>query len=357
MLIIVPSYKRTDCLYWVLKSICRCNVSAIAEEKKVVVVNNHPPSRDIINSIVAKFYNDKTFTWQALHREKTLPPIDSWYSAVAQFAAEGEVVVLLGDDDLMMPWGLQDRYREIMSARADMSLSDFEERIFFFQNGQKYWLTNPLPVEDGQKKESQPWDFFPVQHPEPSFISNHCYRNTPGFRRGLTLAYSWCDAQNWLGKVTRTGMLPFYLPYAIKLSGGRVVALHSKCVLRGACAEEAVRSTFADGGNEAFYNLCAYDTLTNRSLPMHTEQVSRASVRFKNSVIRGYFTMLFDKNISWQTLMLTYKHAGLKFKDLATPGIFIGFFSVIIRLIGLRGMRLRLKSYSNSLANTEFIFR
>jgi hypothetical protein len=357
MLIIVPSYKRTDCLYWVLKSICRCNISAISEEKKVVVVNNHPPSRNIIDSIIAKFNDDKIFTWQALHREETLPPIDSWYSAVAQFAAEGEVVVLLGDDDLMLPWGLQDRYREIVNGRADMVLSDFADRIFFFHGGQDYWMTSPMPVENEQEKHAQEWEFFPAKYLEASFISSHCYRNTVNFRNGLELALVWCDSQSWLERGTRTGMLPFYLPYAIACSGGKVISLYSKCVFRGAYADESIKSTYADGGNVAFYSLCAYDVLVNRTLPKHTELLAQVGARFKQGVVRGYFTMVFDNKIPWKTLKRTCRHAGLKLRDFMTVAVFHGVFLLLKELLGLRGARLKLKRRSMSLSKMDSIFR
>jgi hypothetical protein len=55
-------------------------------------------------------------------------------------------------------------------------------------------------------------------------------------------------------------MLPFYLPYAITVADGYVTAINSKCVIRGAVADEAIKTTYADGGNIDFYCLCAFDT-------------------------------------------------------------------------------------------------
>lgn len=357
MLIIIPSYNRTHCLRWVLKSLCRCDVSKIAESKRVVVVNNHPSSRDTLDAILAEFSGNTTFAFQILHRKETIPATDNWFSAVAEFAAEDEVVFFLGDDDLMLPWGLQDRYLEIRENQADMLLSDFADRIYFFDQGRRYWLTGPLPVERDQANRVRRWDFFPAKHPEASFISNHCYRNTANFRSGLDLAYAWCESQSWLERKVRTAMLLFYLPYAITLAGGRVVSLQSKCVLRGANADEAIKSTFQDGGNPDFYGLCAYDVFANLDFPPYKDRLALVGTRFKHGIIRGFLTMVFDEHITWRTLAKTYRHSGLRFSDILSAEVVYGVTTIAVKLLGLRGTRLRKMRRSKLLPVTESMFQ
>ena len=357
MLIIIPSYNRTDCLRWVLKSICRCDVSKIAEAKQVVVVNNHPSSRETVEGILAEFSGNATFAFRAQHRKETIPATDNWFSAVAEFAAEDEVVFFLGDDDLMLPWGLQDRYLEIQGNQADMLLSDFADRIFFFDQGRKYWMSGPLPKWQDQDKRTRRWEFYPAKHPEASFISNHCYRNTVNFRRGLDLAYAWCDSQSWLEKKVRTAMLLFYLPYAITLAGGRVVSLNSKCVFRGANADEAIRSPYQDGGNPDFYGLCAYDIFANLDFPLYKDKLALVGTRFKRGIIRGFLTMLIDEHITWRVLAKTFRHSGLRFSDIISADVLYGVLTLAVKLLGLRGTRLRKMRESKSLLMTEGLFQ
>jgi len=357
MLIVLPSYKRTECLPWVLKSIYRCDVSGIAEPKQVVVVNNHPPSREIIDRIIGEFANNSAIVCRARHRHETMPGIDSWFSAIAEFATENEVVFLLGDDDLMMPWGLKDRYREIVGNEADMLLSDYADRIYFCDEGRRYWMTGSLPIQSEQQTRARRWDFLPADHPEASFMSNHCYRNTASFRKGLQLAFDWCDSQTWLSRSIRTGMLPFYLPYTISLVGGKVVSLRSKCVFRGACAEEAIRSTYAEGGNTVFYNLCAHDVFVNQDFPPHTERLKRVGAHFRPRVIQGFLTMLGHKGITLEMLATTFSHSGLGVTDLLSTEVLHGIPKVAIRLLGLRGARLRIMSRSQALPKTEQLFQ
>jgi hypothetical protein len=309
-----------------------------------------------VDAVVATFADKAEFPCHVLHRSETLAAVDSWYSAVATHASEGEAVVLLGDDDLLVPWGLEDRYRELVRTQADMLLSDFADRLYFFDEARRFWMTGPMPSQGDQAKQVCLWEFSPAKHPEASFVSNHCYRNTPGLRRGLDLAFAWCDSQTWLARGVRTAMLPFYLPYAITLTGGRVMALHSKCVLRGACAEEAIRSAYADGGNVAFYGLCAYDIFANRSLPNYSERLSAVCARFRASILRGLLTIPLDGGITLDALVKTYTHAGLQWSDLLSRDVLHGITKVAVRLLGLRGARLRMMGRFGTLPRTESLF-
>lgn len=356
MLIIVPSYKRTDILSLVIKSIIRSDVRGIEERKLILVVNNYPENTEIVENIIGKCELCDGFECIALHRKVTIAAVDSWYSAMNEVALEGEVVFLLGDDDLMLPWGIRDRYFEISRNAADMLISDFLDRIFFFDRGRKYLLSAKLPKIEDRKNLAQRWDFFPAKHPEASFISNHCYRNTPAFRKGLALAFIWCNSQNWLDRPVRTGMLPFYLAYAVMLSGGEVFALHSKCVLRGAIAEEAMRSNYSDGGNQSFYHLLAYNIFSNRDLPHYQERLSKVCGRFKPGIFSGFISMLVDKNISFKDLMTTLKKSNIGVADIFCVDLIRSAGAVLIQIFGLRGVRLKLLSRSRFLNPIEDIF-
>lgn len=343
MLIIIPSYKRTEILHWVLNSVFESDLQNIDERKLIVVVNNYPPNQQIVNAIVGAFSGNERFTCCALNREVTMPAVESWFSAVAEYADEDEMVVLLGDDDLMLPWGLRDRYCEIVKHKADMLLSDFADRIYFFEHGENYWLSSTRPTEGDQDKHACRWNFWPARHPEASFISNHCYRNTAAFRRGVDLAFKWCDAQDWLAKEVRTAMLPFYLPYAITVADGYVVAMNSKCVIRGAVADEAIKTTYADGGNTTFYSLCAFDTFLRISLSTGDKKLAGVSKNFKKEIVSGFITMLFDKKISFESIKKTFIHSGLSYRDLIDVRVLKGFKVVVVKLLGLRGARLRIR--------------
>jgi hypothetical protein len=150
-------------------------------------------------------------------------------------------------------------------------------------------------------------------------------------------------------------MLPFYLPYAISVAGGSVLSLDMKCVLRGAVAEEAIKASYADGGNTDFYNLCALNIFSNTKLPFYNKNFINVVGRFKPAVISGILTIFFDKNISIEVLRMSLQNSGLKFQDFLTLSILRGLKDVFIKAIGLRGARLRILKYSNQLKDTNKI--
>jgi uncharacterized Zn ribbon protein len=73
---------------------------------------------------------------------------------------------------------------------------------------------------------------------------------------------------------------------------------------------------------------------------------------FKKEIISGLITMLFDKKISFQSIKKTFTHSGLSYRDLIDVNIFKGIKVIIVKVLGIRGARLRLrrglKLYSSS---------
>jgi len=357
MLIIIPSYKRIEILKLVINSVIQSHSSRIGEKIRIVVVNNYYNNKHAIDQIIEEIDLSQQYNIYTLHREITLPGIDSWYSAIKKYAYQDEVIMLLGDDDLILPWGLYYRYSEVKRAEADMLLSDHVERIYFFDEGRKYYLTSQIPNESLQAKKAKEWQFYPLDSAEPSFMSNHCYRYTENFLLGLELAYKWCEAQSWLSREVNTAMLPFYMPYAISLVGGKVVSLKSKSVLRGALAEEAMHTSFADGGNIAFYNLCAFDTFNNKDLKCWDTRMLNVGPRFYQDIISSYITIFFDRKISLYDALFTIRHSGIKNLELLKIAALNGLIKTLYKALGFGGMRLKLLKKSNKLLPIENLFR
>jgi hypothetical protein len=343
MLVIIPSYKRTEILPSVIESVIRSEISKIEERIKIIIVNNYPENKIKINNIVSRYSENKKFECVAHNRIKTLPALVSWFSAIHEYAIQDEVIMLLGDDDLMLPWGLQVRYETIISNKSDMLLTDFTHHIYFFEKGRRYWLTNDLPTEDEVLTTPNNWNFIPEKHPEASFISNHCYRYTENFKRAVNLTFEWANKQYWLAEDMRTGMIPFYLPYALKLTKGKVISLEKKCVIRGAMADELINSDYSNGGNRMFYDLCALNVFKN--LYKNTENKSFLSVckYFENGVITGFFTILSDKKITNKDIFQTMKNSNFEYIKLINTKILYGLIILLIQILGLRGIRLRLR--------------
>lgn len=356
MIVMIPSYKRTDILHWVIQSVVSCDTQGIDERILILIINNYFPKKETVDSIVNQIKHVKKIEIEVIHREKTLPAVDSWFSAMFSKSVENEVVVLLGDDDILLPWGLKNRYQQITKHKADMLLSDFCQRLYFFHQGEFCWCNFQMPIKPFENKEAVSWDYSHCNHPNPTFMSNHCYRNTAGFRRGLEKAMSWCDAQNWVPRDFATGNLPGYLSYAIKSSGGVVVSISETSVIRGSLAEESQFQDYSDGGNSSFYSLLIYNTFSNTKLHGNVGAFEEWQKIHLHCFITSIFGILFNKKISIKVLHESMLQSKLKFRNLITWDILKNYQICFKLLPGVRGYRLRQISKSKELCNTkEFI--
>jgi hypothetical protein len=356
MIVLIPSYKRTEILHYVISSVINCDANGIDERILILVVNNYFPNHQVVDSIVLQFDFLDRFECEVIHRKETIPAIESWFSAIFSTAREDEVVCLLGDDDILMPWGLKNRYYQITHSRADMLLSDFYQRLYFFHGGKDCWLDCELPSPPASDIEAISWNYLPAKHPEASFMSNHCYRNTKAFRKGFDAAMTWCHAQDWLPVEFATGNCPLYLAYAIKSTGGKVVSLHEKDVLRGSVFEEAIIQDYADGGNTAFYCLLIYDTFSNQTLHTNLHVFNELREVYKRGFTSSFLSIISNKRISVNMLLKTMRHAGINFRQLLTRTSLLNIYSIIPMILFLRGYRLKKRAKSGALKQTyEFL--
>jgi hypothetical protein len=356
MIVLIPSYKRTDILHFVIRSVIDCDTNGIDERILILIVNNYFPNRQVVDSIISQCNFQNIFECRVIHREKTIIAIESWFSAIFAIAEEDEVVCLLGDDDILMPWGLKNRYHQIRQSQADMLLSDFYQRLYFFQGGKKCWLDCEMPSPPATDILAVPWDYLPAKHPEASFISNHCYRNTKAFRRGFEKAMTWCQTQDWAPIEFSTGNCPFYMAYAIKSSGGKVVALHEKDVLRGSVAEEAMCQDYADGGNTAFFCLLIYNTFSNQVLHADLQIFNELRFVYKRCFLGSLLSIINNNRISFDVLLKTMRHSGINFSQVFARASLNNIHSFLRMLPWLRGYQLKNRAKSDTLENTrEFL--
>jgi hypothetical protein len=356
MIVLIPSYKRTEILHWVIQSVVQCDTQGIDERILILIVNNYYPNREEIDSVVSGFRFEGHFQCEIIHREKTLPAIESWFSAMFSKAAENEVVILLGDDDILLPWGLSSRYRAISKQKADMLISNFCQRMYFFDRGEKYWADFRMPAAPTGGGQALPWVYEPSQHARLTFVSNHCYRNTAGFRKGLETAVGWCKAQNWVPVECATGNLPGYLPFAIKQSGGSVISTDEVTVIRGSIVEETKYQEYSDAGNTSFYCLLIFNTFNNSTLHPDLSIYNETRHIHLRAFLSGVVGILTNNRISKRALWDTVRRSGISIQDMLTPELLNNWVSFAKMLPGIRGYRLKQVARNGHLATTrEFI--
>lgn len=353
MLIVIPTYKRNHCLKWVLQSLIQCKTDNIQESIRVLVVNNYPPAKDEIQSIVSTFSREVRFEWNVLSRDKTLPPIESWYSAITDNALPDEVVLLHGDDDLFYPWSLAVRFEAVTHLNADLLLAKIDSCLYFSKQATKAYHYTAFPNVDSVSANLL--DFGQIFSYTPQHLSNHCYRNTDNFRDGLAKAMSWCYAQDWMDFNNRTLYITLYLPYAILLTGGRVAGLNKKCIIRARDAEEIRESKYGvPSWNHGFIHLCALGVLNNDELAP-IKELDNIREQYSDQFLKWFLTYFFDKRVGFRKVKDTIKRIGYPVSRLLSIKVLYGFDIIFKDIFKLRGFRLERNCSKNSVPTKMFM--
>jgi hypothetical protein len=316
-------------------------------------VNNYPPARQEVDAIVSEFSEEKRFEWNILCREKTLPPVENWYSAIFEKALPNEVVFINSDDDLFMPWSLNSRFAEIERLGSDMLLAQIDSELFFYKNATRTYHT-PEPSHTDNRSAAL-LDMGTVFSYNPVHLSNHCYRNSEKFRAGYGKALSWCNAQNWLDSHYRTIFITLYLPYAVLLSGGSVAGLQQGCIIRGRDTEEVISAPYGvPGWNHGFIHLCALGVLGNDELK-DVRQLDRIRTQYRQEFARWFLTCLWDSRVKRSVLFETLRRVDFPIWRLFSVRTLAGIKQILGNLTHLRGARLKRQCERNSIPSDLFM--
>lgn len=354
MLVVIPTFRRNECLRWVLESLAHCTTTGVAEPVRVLVVANHPPAANEVEAIARPFFGRGGFEWRLLKRERTLDPVDNWYSAIREHARDGEIVLLHGDDDLFFPWSLEARWKMLQEAGADFLLTPFVSRVFFDKGGETAYFSGKLPSAP-KTLAWQPWDYAAENAPEPSFIGAHAYRYGARLEAALRATLEACHTQTWVNRRNQELMLPFYLPFFLKRQDGGIIMSDLPCVLRGATISEICSSPFGvPSWNTCFVSLLALSMIKSGRLGCDSRLFLYSELRFK-CALRDIPTMLVDKRVPFGVALKTMRAADVKFRYVLRPICWRAWIIVLLNAFGLVGFRLKKKAEKRSIPAQGFV--
>ncbi|MHB0995544.1 MAG: glycosyltransferase family A protein [Elusimicrobiales bacterium] len=356
MLFVIPTFNRLGRLEWTLRSLLQAKMPA-GEPLRVCIANNAPGTASAVAEVVERAKAQPGAAraeWTFLNREKTLPPVENWYSAIKSQAKEGEVVFLHGDDDLLLPGGAAARQAAAASAGADMLMSRSLHSLYFLPGDERVYPSfGPAAGPAGAELSDLGWE--DIDGWGPAFMGNHCYRYTPKFREALELSFKWCDKQEWLDWNTRALMLPYYLPFAVKLCGGRLLGLDSACVIRGTGLEETLKAPFGvPTWNPGFISLCATGVMSNRDLA-GIGGLRTAHASLQSMASDWFLTYFIDKRIKPETRKETFKRLGLPTKAFFPASLMRGVSLIALGALGLRNLRVRLKASARAVPAADYL--
>lgn len=310
MLVIIPTYKRLDSLYWVLYSLMNCDLPAIDKTPRLAIVNNFPPyareCEKVVENIKTIHQNSKQWEWILINRIESLLPINNWYSAINDLAIENEIVFLHGDDDLFIKSSIKNRYDAIINSDADILVSEYYGGLTFIR--EKCHLSSAL-----QNSNSQ----FPISDSKTNwysspFISAVVLKKGDIFLASLALTNKWIEDQNWAPYAYTSLMIPFYLPLASKYLGGKIIYSKRQFVLRGTSLSDRINSPYGvPSWNSGFIDIFKYGILNNCALSNIIElaKYRRSTLEFIND---WYLTFYLDKRIPSDLRRLTLKNIPFK---------------------------------------------
>lgn len=357
MLVIVPTYKRLEALNWVLISLVNSDLPKLDTKPRVVVINNYPLAKNDIGDIVERIkieHREKAsqWDWAIISREKTLPPIENWYSDLDKLAKPSEIVFFLGDDDPLTKWSIKRRYETLTNNDADFIAGRLCSGLYFYKRCAYVYFEGNLPIYKHTTPElidsENIWDWTTIH------VSNHCFKYNEGFKSALKLAYTWTDSQEGISPNYRTLFMPFYIALALLKSGRKLIGIDETIVFRGQTVEE-IRGTHKGSQvyNLAFMSLLCYDIIHN-SFP-NDAKTNRVKNIMLNEFKKRYVTIIFDKILEKSEK----KYLLNKYKNItSTMSINDWLFGLLVQIkhaLKLNGLLLRFKAGIQSVsANTFF---
>lgn len=321
MIIFIPTNKRTKTLPYALKSILNSHHSKISERILILVRNNYLPDKKKIDEIISSLKFDNKIYCKVVHAQKKSVSFFEWYDLIFEFAKKNEAVTILGDDDVLMPFGIENRFKEINRLKGDLLISSHNSRLVFFDRAKYCWpnFTKRVWKKNLKCKNS----FYLENFIDASFISNHFFRNTAGFHKGLKLVKKWCDTQTWAPIGAVTGLICLYLAYAIKDQDGKVLVLPEYSVIRGQVFEESLFQIHSDGRSEFMFTLLILNIFSNKKIHKNPNIFNREKKFLLNSLRKNLYELLNIKEHEFSQIKIGMKLTNLSWtKIIISKGLF-----------------------------------
>jgi hypothetical protein len=332
--VFIPTFKRIKSLKAVLYSLRKVHRLSDRFEYICYVVNNFPDNYGAIETLVAEA-NANSSGWQfiSIQREKTLPPIENWYGAISNYANDGDIVFLQGDDDLFLPDSIRYRVKCLLKTEADLLITKHAGGILFYDRH------DLVSIIDEYKAKASAEHVEEVKYDNlwsAIFISNNTYRMSPILRKAFELAMKWCDEQAWLSFDQRTIMYPIYIPLALNVLSAKVVDSNKVTVIRGMNIDECRQAWWGvPGWNSGFLHWAFCGVLQNNDLKaIKTLDTTRNAAN--NFVAEWFWTFYVDPRISRYVRQQMIERIGLPTFNSKT---FISSLKFVIR-----GLLMRIKA-------------
>lgn len=344
--LVIPAYKRYEPLVWTIASALRQRFEDVPIRRaRLTVVNNGEATKPIDDAVAQAVAYAGQGAWdiRVIHRRELMEPVFSWYEGIREFTEPGEIVVLNGDDDVLLQNSIAIRASAMAEHGADFLLSSALGNIIY---------RTPTGANDLRANYADPPDRIPTatrEQPRPlvapdlsrlssPFISAHVYRNSPALWRAYDAALDLMRGLPVSGPLKFT-MLPQFLAITL-MDTGNALASDMRSCIRGGTEEEMTKARFGRTGwhNPGFYFASALYVLSQSPLRERPEfDTLRSEYR---GLTLQWLAFAYKNREYWDTvrpLGLVPSMAMLR----GSPKIVRGLIELGKSVLGINGLRLR----------------
>ena len=347
LIVLIPTFKRPATLYWSLKSVLTQQFEQVNLMKSIYILNNDPDTKVevdlVVNNLLEEFSNHEFDLVKISQGDLTLPTIKKIYSFIHSISDPNDIVIIHGDDDIMLDNTLYNRFKAAVNSNECVTISKAIGTCYFINNKDGIFIDS---IKTNISKSTK-IEFFKAINSDLTdysipFFSVYNHKIGHDFWEIYKQAIFWADELPFLPNI-KYPFVPFFIGLSAYLNN-HLSTSNSVVVIRGQYIRNnriLPPSVITEYANTGIIMLTGLAILRNSTLINNKDY---DKIRFE-----------FEKNANDFLLQTFFKRDGMSLKELkllfALAKIKFSFQSVFrnINLVSLRNL------FNNIFFDTKYI--
>ncbi|MFM7357106.1 MAG: glycosyltransferase family A protein [Sediminibacterium sp.] len=327
LVVLIPTFQRPSTLEWSLQSVIAQKFYNKNITKKIYVLNNDTLTANEVEKVVNRvLQNNSKHEFEhieILQGDQSLYVIQNWFGNLKRITNEGDIAIIHGDDDIMLPNTLMHRYEAAFLSDKCVCIGNSLWSCHFIESQPGFFidlLSNPY--ESGSKftfKSSLADNLVEIPLP---FISAYAYKISDKFWSIFSLTIKWSDLLPFEPKI-KYPFIPYYVGLTahheqqLGITSNNMVIRGQLFKLRRYLPPKTV-TEYANGG----ITLLAGLVFLNNEFLQKNSDFNLIRYRHRKTTLHYFFQSLFKRNgMSLRDLQLLYYMSGAKFllKEFTAP--------------------------------------
>ena len=218
LIILIPTYQRPSTLIWSLQSVIRQKFANLNFTKKIIILNNDPNYKtqvdQSVNQVVTNYPDHEFDAIEIIQGNTTISTIKGVYDNLKDITEKGDIAIIHGDDDIMLPNSLLFRYNSAIASKQNVFIVNCLWSCFFVK--QKAGIF--LDAIDNPYEPAKPYQYSLPNSDEVAsyalpFISIYTYKISDEFWSIYDLSIQWSDQLPFEPRI-KYPFIPFYIGLA-----------------------------------------------------------------------------------------------------------------------------------------------